>query len=595
LISDSGLGYFCCEISINVGQFRTLSTMNFVFVITAAMVLRSALTCEINGGLKFVGDKCQSDSECYNGNIVDSVSCLGGRCFCTGSYIAQLQWFAPKDQRMICVHAPFRNQQCESVCEKPYVCVGSNSSSLLDFKTCQCRPPFLDKDGLCLLECKSDEVYENGECKKRCKNDESKSNKNVCQKVGKLGQPCVDKNQCSTPFAVCHAGKCLCGAGFKSNAKADACDSAVHWCPVGEPVRDGNGKTVQCKVIRKSTPLADKRFLPVNAPQLEDNCARDQFCLLTSGIGYYGEDAVGHCCPKPKLTCPVGIPHHNATCGRPIPDADFSNTNAPFCPYETHACVYFKFGGGLEQSLCCPIDCSSQQILVDGKCLPKRNFGDNCEHGDQCKGHSGICERGSCTCGKEHSVEGSGEYRYCRQVCKPGEVQAGNDRCLPSLKLGQKCDPQFQNQCPLNAFCNEKRTCDCYCGYVKLDDDSCAPQPFCPRVEPVESQFTQFSIQVKDFVLCQSGPKSPPGAARECPSGQYCSRYVDEFGLCCPKPTKPFCPNGATPGANCGSLEVNQCGPSAFCNRYMLPAADDDTNGYVCCPFQGLNETQVFP
>jgi len=487
------------------------------------------------------------------------------------------------------------------VCVKPLVCVASNSSTpTTNLKTCQCRLPFKDQNGVCLLECKPNEVFENGECKERCKNDESKNTKNMCKKMGNLGQPCDDKNQCLTPFAVCLAGKCTCGTGFTPNAKRDSCDSAVHWCPIGQAASDRGGQIVQCKVTRKSTLSTSDvalRFPPIGTPPLTDNCAADQFCMLSTS--YYTEDAVGHCCPKPKLSCPVGVPHPNATCGRPILFADFaSNSNAPYCPFTTHSCIDFKFGGGFELALCCPIACTTQQISIDGKCLPKRNYGDNCENNDQCKDHSGICDQGTCKCGKDQTVEGSGEYKYCRQVCKPNEVQFGNNQCLPRLKLGQQCDQQFQNQCPLNSFCNEKRICDCYCGFVKLDDDSCAPQPTCPQIEPVHDPLAQFSLKVKEFVLCQvvkSDSKISSGAAVECPSGQYCSRYNDQYGVCCPKPTKPFCPNGATPGSKCNPNENNKCGPSAYCNRYMFPANDDGTSDNICCPLQETKETLTLP
>jgi len=158
------------------------------------------------------------------------------------------------------------------------------------------------------------------------------------------------------------------------------------------------------------------------------------------------------------------------------------------------------------------------------------------------------------------------------------------------LNLGEKCDPQVYNQCPINSFCSEKKICDCYCGYVKLGDDACAPQPSCPAVEaPTRLNFLDV-IKVSKLTLCRipDGPKpSLSSVVDKCPKGEYCSSYVSEYGLCCPIPEKPFCPNGAKAGEKCDPKATNPCGFTGFCSRYFNPLGND-SDGYVCCPLVSI-------
>lgn len=329
---------------------------------------------------------------------------------------------------------------------------------------------------------------------------------------------------------------------------------------------------------------------------LEDNCGQDQFCMLTSGEGYYTEGAIGHCCPKPKLTCPIGNPHPNATCGQSVPVLlDMSNKpdkpDAPYCPYGSYSCIRFAFGGGYETSLCCPTVCCSHQVLSGGICYPRRDYGDVCQVNEQCKGHSGQCLHGKCDCGSGYVIEGSIGYKYCRRECKDNEVVVNNERCVPKLNLGAPCDPQIPNQCPVNSYCSEKKICDCFCGYVKLGNDACAPQPTCPAVEsPKSFSLVDATIKMTNMILCRvpgSSISASASVVESCPHGQYCTDYVPNYGLCCPKPAKPFCPDGAKLGEKCDPKSMNPCGSMGYCYKYLNAAGKDDSgDDYICCNIQ---------
>jgi len=301
----------------------------------------------------------------------------------------------------------------------------------------------------------------------------------------------------------------------------------------------------------------------------------------------------GHCCPKPKLACPIGSPHPNATCGNTIPilRSLISNSDAPYCPYGNHSCLRYSFGGSYERSLCCPTPCSHGQVYhkENDRCYPLRIYGDHCEIDEQCKSFTGVCLNGICSCDKDFAVEGSVGYKYCRRVCSVDEVPVSNDRCVPKLKLGDVCDLSIPGQCPINAYCSEKKICDCYCGYVKLDDESCAQQPTCPAIEGSKNvNFFDRIGKVVDFTLCRiPGSNSTSVSAVEtCPKDQYCSNYIQDYGLCCPMPAKPFCPDGATPGHKCEPSALDQCGQSSYCNQYLMPAGNDLNDTHVCCPLQ---------
>lgn len=575
--------------------------MTLIIILAIACIARGVQGCNYDGKLKSVGQSCKADSECYSGGSTDAVSCKAGLCACNDEYVAQLQWFFPNEQRRVCLPAPYQDQACTSICQKPFTCASSPTPGM---KTCQCLPPAKVFNGMCYLECKSDEVFENGECKKRCAMDENKE-RYICKKLAKLGEKCDSKNQCSAPFSQCVNGVCSCPNGFSPNAKRDACESTLRWCPVGSPIRSRDNKIVECKVSKKpGISGLSTGILPFPRPSLlQDNCGPDQFCLLSSGEGYYADGAIGHCCPRPKFQCPYGRPHPSATCGQPIPNKLGVPPVTQYCPYGTHACIRFSLGGGYEESLCCPTACGSNQVLSGGVCYPKRNWGDPCQVNEQCKDHVGICENGKCTCAKDNVNEAGPGYHLCRRVCKDNEILVDSGRCLPRLKLGDACDPEVSAQCPANSYCpSEIRKCDCFCGYMKIGEDSCAPQPTCPDIKASRNPgILDALVNMTSITLCRIPGRPKPSLAsvvESCPSGHYCSNYIESYGLCCPKPEKPFCPNGAEPGKQCDPKEPNACGPLGYCNRYFNPAGDDGSNEeYICCsalgPMLNLNQTDL--
>lgn len=356
--------------------------------------------------------------------------------------------------------------------------------------------------------------------------------------------------------------------------------------------------------------------------ELTDNCGDGNFCYLYNG--FYEEGASGHCCKKPKLSCPIGDPHPNATCGASygayggLMRSDGGDVDAPFCPYETHTCMRTAFGSSFEVSLCCPLPCSTQHILVNGQCYPKREFGDQCDVNEQCKGWSGVCDQGTnlnfppvgvfkrpisgtCGCQKGYTAQGTGEFRWCDVQCKAGEVKINDKECAPSLKMGDTCEPGGRNLCPAFSYCAERlKKCVCMCGYVKLDEKGCGPEPKCPN-QPGNGNSS------KPVFCAISGKDSPSSSVvKTCPKGQYCSNYLPEMGLCCPKPgkahiflqesleyiyafsAKPTCPTGIAPKASCDPRQPpTVCGADGklFCYQYLYPAGEDSAGGEgICCP-----------
>lgn len=132
--------------------------------------------------------------------------------------------------------------------------------------------------------------------------------------------------------------------------------------------------------------------------ELDDSCSDDQYCMVTSGQGYFEDGASGHCCPKPKLSCPIGEPHSNATCGglygSPLRSDNNNNAEKPFCPYQTHTCIRVQYTNSFEASVCCPVACSNEHVMVKGQCYPRRQYGDQCDVDEQCKGFTGSCVKG---------------------------------------------------------------------------------------------------------------------------------------------------------------------------------------------------------
>lgn len=149
----------------------------------------------------------------------------------------------------------------------------------------------------------------------------------------------------------------------------------------------------------------------IHNKDVADTCDEGQFCMVTNFIGYM-PGAVGHCCQRPQPACPVGKPHHNATClphgrekpsGRTLIDSgpddvyitiDFAGEVIP-CPVETHSCRKYSYGGGFEFDLCCPNPCPTKRVHIDGHCYPRRQIDDQCDFDKQCDYSGGACKHGA--------------------------------------------------------------------------------------------------------------------------------------------------------------------------------------------------------
>lgn len=143
------------------------------------------------------------------------------------------------------------------------------------------------------------------------------------------------------------------------------------------PSKSDNGKTAQSA---DSTKLNNAQSIP-----FKDSCPSSHFCVAARVD--YAFEVSGHCCPKPKVSCPLGSPHSNAVC-------TFDPEGlAPYCPLDSHYCHSVIVDTHNEQ-VCCPKACADGFVLVNGLCYPAVSLGDECKVDQQCKNHDGICISG---------------------------------------------------------------------------------------------------------------------------------------------------------------------------------------------------------
>jgi len=342
---------------------------------------------------------------------------------------------------------------------------------------------------------------------------------------------------------------------------------------------------------------------PFSPNDVSDTCAEDQFCVTTSGYNFM-EGSAGFCCPIPKLSCPIGDKHPTATCNSML--APSATPDPLACPMESHSCKGVAFGEGYGTLVCCPDQCSYNQVFANGRCLPRRDYGDQCDVNDQCSfmgGNGGACVGGKCACAAGYTLQ-PGPFKYCAMTCKDGEMQTPDGKCVAGVKLGEKCDPMIpsdgpyarpDSQCPPNSHCSSKSsTCICDCGQVKLDSDSCGPLPMCalPNANATASSVkSSSSFDPASVTFCkvpgEAGTPQVATAVATCPTGQYCQSYLPDLGLCCPKPAAPTCMDG-TPAKNTKPCDLTAatsgCADTEYCHMYLNSAGPNDPNAYVCCP-----------
>uniref|UniRef100_A0A915J9I6 EB domain-containing protein n=1 Tax=Romanomermis culicivorax TaxID=13658 RepID=A0A915J9I6_ROMCU len=114
----------------------------------------------------------------------------------------------------------------------------------------------------------------------------------------------------------------------------------------------------------------------------------DYSCIVSQPDVQSGSK-IGYCCPSVNINCPTGLPHPNATCSN-----DFRSSDGSYCPWQTHYCHSFGFGGFAPQMLCCPKDCPTSMVNVNGKCLPSLKVGDQCQDNKQCDSQFSACIEG---------------------------------------------------------------------------------------------------------------------------------------------------------------------------------------------------------
>lgn len=264
-----------------------------------------------------------------------------------------------------------------------------------------------------------------------------------------------------------------------------------YTCPWQEPVRDSNGNVLKCT---KTNPIYPDY-------QTKDSCPNDSYCQTTETNSYYPNNVLpGFCCPRPKVSCPVGDPLPDTTCGPIYYPLEKASSRPPKpCPYETHSCHSVSVTNGYTESICCPKACRENFLLVKGKCYQPVQYGDACEVDEQCQSSNGVCSdgkfkpfvalvwvfdkltfAGTCKCPPNAVAQGSDEYKYCSITCPPDEIFI-NNKCYKRLKLGDSCEGKPSNLCPDNAGCDEQNKCSCLCNFIQLGDNRCGPYPVCRK------------------------------------------------------------------------------------------------------------------
>src|SRR5262249_31630692 len=79
-----------------------LENMNRLFILILFSMIKLSISCH-NEGTKFVNEPCVDDSECYNGGDKLSIRCINRSCKCNYNYADQQEWFAPNQQKLVCV------------------------------------------------------------------------------------------------------------------------------------------------------------------------------------------------------------------------------------------------------------------------------------------------------------------------------------------------------------------------------------------------------------------------------------------------------------------------------------------------------------
>lgn len=113
-------------------------------------------------------------------------------------------------------------------------------------------------------------------------------------------------------------------------------------------------------------------------------CPNEFYCLIYESTVF----GIGHCCPKPQLLCPAGLPDPVNTCAKDMPNK---------CDSSTHLCHGLSFGArnrDRDVEVCCKKPCANEEFYSEGKCYKTRHFGQTCEIDQQCQVKGSICKKG---------------------------------------------------------------------------------------------------------------------------------------------------------------------------------------------------------
>ncbi|PIO53040.1 EB module, partial [Teladorsagia circumcincta] len=121
--------------------------------------------------------------------------------------------------------------------------------------------------------------------------------------------------------------------------------------------------------------------------------------------------------------------------------------------------------------ICCAtkqVECSSDEISVNGMCLPRSTPGQDCQQSEQCTGGS-VCEAGSCLC--PPLTKPMGGFCQAELKCGPEQVKHGNV-CHNRVDLGKPC--VTSEQCPDQGVCTDG-ICVCNERTVNLNGKCASP------------------------------------------------------------------------------------------------------------------------
>ncbi|KAK6036348.1 EB module, partial [Cooperia oncophora] len=191
------------------------------------------------------------------------------------------------------------------------------------------------------------------------------------------------------------------------------------------------------------------------------------------------------------------------------------------------------------------MECSADEISVNGLCLPRVGHGQDCQQSEQCTGGA-VCDAGICVC--PPSTQSIGGFCQAELKCAPEQVKQGNV-CHNRAELGKPCE--ISEQCPDQASCVEG-VCECNGKMINLNG-KCASASARSKIVQSKSGASKCSnANSKALISADTGrvvfcsPKVCPlgrvpylinglpqkCVKQRCPKGYECT-YKNHDYLCC--------------------------------------------------------------